>query len=159
MRIFARWFWFWLWLAASVAYAIQVAYYADTGVPTTSEVKRAWIYDALVMIAAHKGTPENVIEVQRLFPMVTEDQLLRVIADYWAAEALAYRKFYKLEPLFMVPVEALNAKYRGRLAGAPVEREKTQATLLLAWIQPVAASFLLVALAYYRRHRRPRLQG
>jgi hypothetical protein len=145
--------WFWLWLVASAAYALPVAYWADTSRPTQAEITRSWIYDALVLIAAHKGGKENVVEVKRLFPLVAEDQQLGLIAEYWDAEAAAYRQFYRVAPPFLAAVEALNAKYRARLDAGAAERDQAQFVALVAWGLPVLAGLLLLALAYLRRRR------
>jgi hypothetical protein len=156
----ARFFscWFWLWLAASAAYAIPVAYYADTSRPTQSEITRAWIYDALVLIAEYKGSKGVVVEVKSMVPLVPEDQQLKFIAEYWDAEAAAYRATYRIAPNFLEPVEALNARYRARLAAGPAERHQSQIEALRTWALPVGAGFLVVVLAYLHG-RRNNIQG
>jgi hypothetical protein len=150
-RFFSRWFW--LWLAASVAYAIPVAYYADTSRPTQSEITRAWIYDALVLIAEYKGRKGLVVEVKSMVPLVPEDQQLKYIADYWDAEAAAYRATFRIAPNFLEPVEALNARYRARLAAGPAERLESQIESLRTWALPVGAGFLVVVLVYLHGRR------
>ena len=150
-RFFTRWFW--LWVVASAAYAFPVAYYADTSRPTQTEIKKSWIYDSMVLIAEHKGKKGSVVEVKSQFPMVPEDQQLKLIDEYWAAETLAYRQSYRIAPPWVEQVAVLNAKYRARLDLGGVEREQSQFVSLLAWSLPVLAGFLLLILAYFRKRR------
>ena len=149
--------WFWLWLAAGAAYTIPVTYYADASRPSEKEITRAWIYDSLVLIAQHKGVRDGVGAA--VFPLVPEDQQLKVIAEYWQAEAAAYRATYRIEPAFLEPVEVLNARYRARLAGVPTERVEAQVRALRTWVLPVAGGFLILVLAYLRRLRKTGYAG
>ena len=143
--------WVLIWLVASAAYAAPVIYWADTSRPTQSEIKRSWIYDSLLLIAEHRGAKGNIVEVQRLFPQVEEEQQLRLIEEYWKAEAVAYRATYRIDPAFLAPVQALNARYRSRLETGTVEREQAQFAALVAWGLPVAGGLLLLLLAWLRR--------
>jgi hypothetical protein len=142
---------FWLWLAGSAAYTIPVTYYADTSRPTQDEIRKAWIYDGLALIADHNGTRGGIAEGS--FPLVPEEQQLELIEEFWTAEAAAYRATYRIEPGFLGPVRALNARYIARLEAGPAERVEAQVEALRTWVPPVVAGFLVVVLGYLRARR------
>lgn len=148
---FFSWF-FWVWLAASAAYMVPVAWYADTSRPTQDEIRKAWIYDGLALIADHNGIQGGV--ASGAFPLVPEEQQLKLIDEFWTAEAAAYRATYRIEPAFLGPVRALNARYLARLEAGPAERVEAQMNALRTWVPPVTGGFLVVVLAYLRARRK-----
>src|SRR5688572_6612540 len=143
---------FWLWLAGSAGYTVPVTYYADTSCPTQDEIRKAWIYDGLALIADHSGVKGGI--ATGAFPLVPEEQQLRLIDEFWTAEAAAYRATYRIEPGFRGPVRALNARYVARLEAGPAERVEAQVEALRSWVPPVTAGFLVVVLAYLRARRK-----